>query len=465
MMNHTMRTKIYHCFLALFLVGSLSTCSTEKPWEAPVGTFSGKVIVLGIDGLDRRLIERMTRQGALPHFARLMREGVVTDMRVGQPILSPRIWTSIASGYAPEVHGITDWVRPDGAPFRASDVRVERVWDAASNAGQNVLVSGWLMTTPVSKVQGVMLSDELVLRGSLDMEPSFSPRRDPSVKDGWLAWPETRLKEAKEWIPSRSWSKAHALGYQNEVYDNLLHPLRRDETHLRSLEVLGRTLQPTLSMIYLSGADQLSHQYWPYADPQGVAAMKADPTLRQRSAEQLAQMHKGNRRVPLSEDPTSAEDLTEGARWVPDYYRYLDTLVGRVFSMVDGSKTTLIICSDHGFRTGDRPVPLFSDHRDPAILMAWGRQVRRGGRPQREVQMLDVAPTLYALLGLPAAQDMPGRVLTGLFDTHAIPPIASRVRSVPGAKSGTPSDHPRRQQLEALGYIDKEGVPIPQPVE
>jgi hypothetical protein len=442
----------------------LSGCSWQEEWAPPAEALPrGSVVVLGIDGLDRVLLERLVREGELPNFARVMGEGVVADMRVSQPILSPRIWTSIASGYGPEVHGVLDWVRPGGQPYRAGDVKVERVWDAASAAGKTVLVSGWLMTTPVTELNGVMLSDEIVLRGSLDMDPNMKPRRDPAVVDGWLAWPKSQLGRAEDWTPGRAWLRSQALGYQVEAYGAALHPLARDETHVRSLEVLGPALPADLSMVYLSGADQLSHQFWPFVDPRGVAAMKADPGLRQRSATQLLGLHAGTRRVPLSDGPTTQANLDTGARWIVDYYGYLDQVLGRVLARLDKTQTTLLICSDHGFRVGDRPVPLFADHRSPALLIGWGAQVRPGARARAEVTMLDIAPTLYAMLGIPAASDMRGRLLNDLFDLQAQPPVPSRVRAVAGAVPGAPADHPRRSQLEALGYIDGQGIPIPQP--
>jgi hypothetical protein len=450
----------------LSAVLTMSGCSGQEEEAPPAQVMpTGSVVVLGIDGLDRVLLERLAREGQLPSFARVMGEGVVVDMRVSQPILSPRIWTSIASGYAPEVHGVLDWVRPDGKPYRAGDVRVERVWDAASAAGKTVLVSGWLMTTPVTEIRGVMLSDEIVIRGSLDMylDPNFKPRRDPSVLDGWLAWPKSQLAQAENWTPGSAWLRSQTLGYQVEAYGAGLHPLARDETHARSLEALGPTLPADLSMVYLSGADQISHQFWPFVDPRGVAAMQADPGLRQRSATQLLQMHAGKRRVPLSDGPTSQADIDTGARWIVDYYRYLDQVLARVLIRLEKTESTLLICSDHGFQVGDRPVPLFADHRNPALLIGWGALVRPGARPRAEVTMLDIAPTLYAMLGIPAASDMRGRMLDDLFALQALPPIPSRVRVVAGAVPGAPADHPRRSQLEALGYIDGDGAPIPQP--
>jgi hypothetical protein len=448
--------------LGILLWLGTSGCSCQQEWSPPAGGLpAGAVVVLGVDGLDRVLLDRMVAAGQLPTFSKVMGEGVVADVRIDQPIISPRIWTSIASGYAPEVHGVLDWVRPDGRPYRAGDVAVERVWDAASAAGKTVLVSGWLMTTPVSEVSGVMLSDEVVLRGSMDMDPEFEPRRDPAVLDDWLAWPASRVDEVDDWTPGRGWLQGHALGYQVRAYGSSVHPLARDETHIRSLELLGPELGAQLSMVYVSGADQISHQYWPFTDPAGVTAMVAEPGLRRRAASALLDMHPGKRRVPLAAGPTTQAELDEGARWVPDYYRYLDSVLARVLSRVSAAGGTLLICSDHGFRVAERPVPLFADHRDRAVLIGWGAGVRRGAKPRAEVRMLDIAPTLYAMLGLAAAQDMPGRALDDLFELQVLPPVPSRVRHVAGAAPGAPTDHPRREQLEALGYIDAQGSPIP----
>lgn len=450
--------------LTLVAVLLLSSCGCHEEWEPPSKSLpKASVVVLGVDGLDRVLLERLIGEGELPNFARVMDEGVVADMQVSQPILSPRIWTSIASGYAPEVHGVLDWVRPNGQPYRAGDLRVERVWDAASAAGKTVLVSGWLMTTPVTQVNGVMLSDEIVLRGSLDSGEGMMRRRDPAILDAWLAWPESQLAQVQDWTPQGTWLESHALSYQVESYGADLHPLARDETHVRSLEALGPTLPADLSMVYLSGADQLSHQFWPFVDPRGVEAMTREPGLRQRSAAQLLKQQPGKRRVPLSDGPTTQADLDTGARWVVDYYRYLDQVLGRVLARLDKTQTTLLICSDHGFRLGNRPVPLFADHRGPALLIGWGAQARPGARARTDVTMLDIAPTLYAMLGIPAASDMRGRLLDDLFDVQALPPVPTRVRVVAGAVPGAPADHPRRSQLEALGYIDGQGAPIPQP--
>ena len=70
----------------------------------------GRVLLVGIDGASPRLTGPWIEQGLLPHLAEIERTGVSGELRSHRPLLSPRIWTSIATGKAPGKHGITSWV-------------------------------------------------------------------------------------------------------------------------------------------------------------------------------------------------------------------------------------------------------------------------------------------------------------------------------------------------------------------
>lgn len=477
---------------ALALVGTLLACSGEPStpaegpgpgdptpsdttaqdldlaalWGTSTGTSPGRVVLLGVDGLDLGHVARLQARGELPALQRIAEEGVVAELTVGQPLVSPRIWTELASGYPDSVTGIGDWVLPDGTPLRATDVRVERVWDAASAAGLRSLVAGWLLTTPVSEVNGLILSDEFVLRGSLSTAADAEISRDRSVQLGWLVHPLDATSRLGAFKPEERWARELPLAYQLEVYNHLQHPLVRDETHLRALEAAAAPGGPELAVAYLSGVDQLSHQYWPFADPVGQAMMREAPLARQQTRKHLAQQHPGDRLLPLSDGPVTEEMIAEGERWVSDYYRYVDARVGDLLEAMDPATTTFFLVSDHGFQTTSAPgAPLLTLHREPAAFMAWGKGVRAGATPREALVSEDLAPTIYALLGLPAAADMPGRALDELVALEPLEPVQTRVRTVPPALPGgpLPQDHPLRAQLEALGYIDAEGLPIAQP--
>jgi hypothetical protein len=80
--------------------------------------------------------------------------------------------------------------------------------------------------------------------------------------------------------------------------------------------------------------------------------------------------------------------------------------------------------------------------------------------------ILDVAPTILHVLGLPLAQDLDGRVLTDALDpawlaAHPIATVSTyagpAVLLDPATReqvTESPADAPMREQLRALGYIE-----------
>ena len=77
----------------------------------------------------------------------------------------------------------------------------------------------------------------------------------------------------------------------------------------------------------------------------------------------------------------------------------------------------------HDFTTNKVITPAFGptgDHRLEGILIATGPGFQVGAEP-RDAALLDIAPTVLHLLGVPVPDDMDGRVLTELLE-----PMASR---------------------------------------
>jgi predicted AlkP superfamily phosphohydrolase/phosphomutase len=72
-----------------------------------------KVIMLGLDGLDPRLTERLMQEGKLPHLARLRDSGSYQRLRTTFPALSPVAWSTFATGVSPAKHNIFDFLDRD----------------------------------------------------------------------------------------------------------------------------------------------------------------------------------------------------------------------------------------------------------------------------------------------------------------------------------------------------------------
>src|SRR6185295_3547462 len=153
---------------------------------------------------------------------------------------------------------------------------------------------------------------------------------------------------------------------------------------------------------------------------------------------------------------------------LPEFYAWADQLLGELVAEA-GDDTTVLLVSDHGFFTGEaRPAADPSDftagapqwHRLHGILVAAGPGITPG--VVRDANVLDVAPTLLALLGLPVPRDMPGRPL--FADASAGQPRAlesyellPRAKSVAAPRSAG-LDTERLRELAALGYISADAA-------
>jgi predicted AlkP superfamily phosphohydrolase/phosphomutase len=118
----------------------------------------------------------------------------------------------------------------------------------------------------------------------------------------------------------------------------------------------------------------------------------------------------------------------------------------------------------HDFTTNRLISPAFGptgDHRMEGVLIAAGPPFRPGSAPEN-ANLLDVAPTVLHLLGVPVPGDMDGRVLTEILDP-AFAPVPAAVSNGAGATPGAEEpvtvayteeeDEAIQQRLADLGYL------------
>src|SRR6185369_11757278 len=185
-------------------------------------------------------------------------------------------------------------------------------------------------------------------------------------------------------------------------------------------EFLLRRGAPDFFAIHLWGIDRTSHGFWKY--------MKAGRS-----------------------DVTAREYRRMGAI-IPKYYVYADEVIGRLLKFAD-SNTTVLVVSDHGFAgipdSVKAPNPFMSgDHAPNGILVASGAGIQTGQRlPDSSV--LDIAPTILSLLGLPVPDDMHGKVLTSMM-TESAPPhrIKSYETDAKGAAPAAPAASLSPEEIE-----------------
>ena len=107
----------------------------------PVGAeHDRRVIVLGIDGMDHRLLNQFIAEGRLPNFERLASTGSFAPLETTMPPLSPVAWSTFITGMDPGGHGIYDFLHRD--PLTAEPL--ESIYQVAP-PGRSFLLGSWVI--------------------------------------------------------------------------------------------------------------------------------------------------------------------------------------------------------------------------------------------------------------------------------------------------------------------------------
>ena len=72
-----------------------------------------KVIVIGLDGLEPKIVEPMLDRGELPNLSKLRALGGYSRVGTTFPAQTPVAWSTFATGTNPGGHGIFDFIRRD----------------------------------------------------------------------------------------------------------------------------------------------------------------------------------------------------------------------------------------------------------------------------------------------------------------------------------------------------------------
>ncbi len=418
--------------------------SEDPPRQIRADPARHRVIVIGLDGADWSLLDRLAAAGRMPNLSRLVREGRTARLKSFVPILSPIIWTSIATGATPDRHGVLDFQEIDPAtgaavPISGRSRRVPAVWNIASSAGRKVGVVGWWATHPAEDVQGFFVSDRA---GSILFEGSKeSLAYPPALSDGIrrVLEEETRVPDAD--LARYLTLSAAEIGTERAKGGGLENPvvaLAKILGATRAVQRIARDLYdgqlPDLTAVYFEGTDAIGH----------VFAADVPP------------------RLPCVSD----EDFRRYSGVVDAYYETADRLLGQWMRRAEEDGATLIVCSDHGFKWGeDRTCERSSLnwataafwHRIDGVLALWGARVKPS--PARgDASVFDIAPSVCALLDLPVDSKMSGAALLANFTGVPVPArrdvaaeISVRRLSASPASPAEADEYARK--LRALGYL------------
>ncbi|HEX9653599.1 MAG TPA: alkaline phosphatase family protein, partial [bacterium] len=74
---------------------------------------ANRVVILGLDGLEPTITERLIQAGKLPNLAKLKEQGSYSLLQTTYPALSPVAWSTFATGVGPGGHNIFDFLSRD----------------------------------------------------------------------------------------------------------------------------------------------------------------------------------------------------------------------------------------------------------------------------------------------------------------------------------------------------------------
>jgi predicted AlkP superfamily phosphohydrolase/phosphomutase len=184
--------------------------------RAPAKARFKRVVILGLDGLDHGLTQRLLAEGKLPHLAALQKQGCFKPLGSTLPPISPVAWSSFQTGVNPGKHNIFDFLIPDPRTYQPklssveirpprrsirlgkyrwylgkTDVRLLRkskpFWSILSDHGIFNCVIRVPITFPPEKLRGVQLSAMCVpdLRGTQGTFSYYTTqKRDEGEKTG-----------------------------------------------------------------------------------------------------------------------------------------------------------------------------------------------------------------------------------------------------------------------------------------
>lgn len=430
----------------------LSGCGREPAAASGAGTSAETLVreprsehplvVVAIDGASWEVLDPLIAAGELPHFAELVRRGCRGRLLSFQPLRSPVIWTSVATGRYARQHGILDFVVPFAGEGRRRLIdstyrSVPAVWNLASEAGLRVATVGWFVTHPVEIVNGWMVSDRFLQLGE-GVYPEELQDRATRIRAEVRSERERLLSSFLRWNydPRDAEDPDHPLALPTRVVSKRVdNQIVVDEfTRRMTREALAERFD--LLLCYYRIVDHTSHAAWKYHD-----ATDFDPPP----------------------DPREVELLGELVR---NAYRFVDGCLGEVLS-VHGEHANLFVVSDHGFGSatgiyvvqGADQAWLSGNHRLEGVFLAAGPDVRPG--VIEAPTLFDLPPTLLSLLGIPLSEELAGRVLEEALNSPVAPARIASYAAVPWFRPGGPdaveqSDTDEIETLRALGYLGQD---------
>jgi hypothetical protein len=386
-------------FAAAAIVGGIKMSRVESgPTTSPTAPGTVSLLVVGLEGLEISIVEKLSAEGRLPNLMRLMREGATGEFTSLGKLTDRRIaWTSLVTGVSPEnqgVGGTTVSHRGEvvDAPLTPQYRTVGTIWTALSEAGSGVAVLGWPGTWPVEEIKGVMIGPY----------KHYYPEREHQGNPLEAIHPIERHTELDPLIIGRGTNDRRdlarfvdtntRLGFEaliGKSYETLDVAVAGD----RSMVALSRHLaaDPGIESVFvaLDGIENVSQRFWHYSQPDVIEWERFD-----------VETHR------FLEGQVETLGMT-----IERYYDFVDELLGELMELV-GDDGVLAVVTDHGYsglELDDRGKLKIGEHMysEKGLWIIRGPSVARGARVDGG-SLLDFAPTVMKAAAIPAPDVVEG---------------------------------------------------------
>ncbi len=404
-----------------------------------------KVFLIGLDGASWNLMEQPLKEGKLPNFQRLIQSGTSGNLKSFVPTKSPVLWTTIATGKIPQKHGIgsfTAEINGKTVPVSGSQRITKAFWNILSDYKIRVGVVNWWVTWPPEKVNGFMVSDRYRSASKKDNAvityPEQLAKDLPKISISMDRYLEERQKFG---LPQNLKPNA-----SSKVIDQLAADYKGYWAQDRAVREACRRLLANQKVdvfaVIFRIIDVSSHLFWTYLDLDLIAEMRA-------------KLESGNL---TSEDITRID--AEFIKIIGPVYEYSDRILGEFLQRAD-KDTHIIVMSDHGFKFEEGRYGHSSMKEPPdGIIILSGPAFRKNHRIEGAT-LLDVAPTLLYLQGIPVARDMDGKILVKAFTQEFVklnePELVASHdtgEKKKGLAKESEMDEEILEDLKTLGYIN-----------
>jgi hypothetical protein len=392
-----------------------------------------KVVLVGFDGADWRVIRPLMAKGELPAFAGMVRDGASGSLATIHDSNSAVIWASIYTGETPERHGVLDFYRirlPGMASpglFPVHRTYFKELSDLVAPLG----------------LTGQIPVDRFSLNAAPLWEIADRAGMTIGVVDGYFySFPALRPARPESWfvsygldeVAARPSGRIELFAQPKPLFRQIRPLLRGGDFYWQSavlLHLLQGRPQPRFVNFYCHQPDSFQHWYWKWYEPEKFFGV-------------------------------TQRGLAENADRIPRLHRDFDRFLARLLATV-GPETVVIVASDHG-HSPTIVHSFYTQHRHgpPGILLMRGGPVKRGLTLQG-ADIYDLYPTILYLLGLPVPQDVSGKVLLGTLDAgfvrlHPLRTVPSYrglglSPGLPGASRSGEMNEREIRKLKSLGYI------------